>query len=321
MADLSAVNTSSPLVSVIIPAYKVAPFICETLESVFAQDLNDFEVIVINDGSPDTPELEVALKPYWDRITYLKQSNLGAGAARNTGLRTARGTYVAFLDGDDIWLPMFLREQIQFLQSGNGFDLVYADLEHFGSSGTQGTTFMALNPSQGDPTFETLVTSKCSVLTSTVLARRDLILKVGLFDESIPNSQDFDLWVRLVRDAQARISYQDKVLGRRRLYEGSLASDSLKSLQGEITVLKKLSSRRDLSNSESAIINRTLTLRTATADRMKGKRSLQAGDYVAAYSSFRSANRVLKSWKLTLVMWGLRLAPGVMQRASKSRLD
>ena len=307
--------------SIIIPAYKVAPFINETLESVFCQDLDDFEVIVVNDGSPDTPELEAALAPYRDRITYLKQSNLGAGAARNTGLRSAKGKYVAFLDGDDIWLPTFLTEQIRFLQSGDGFDLVYADSEHFGSAGSSRTTFMALNPSQGNATFETLVTSKCSVLTSTVLARRDLILRVGLFDESIANSQDFDLWVRLVKDAKARISYQDKVLGRRRLYEGSLASDSLKSLRGEITVLNKLSRRNDLSRSESAIINTTLTLRKATADRMQGKRSLQAGDFAAAYSSFQSANRVLKSWKLMLVMWGLRWAPGFTQRAAKSRVD
>ena len=125
MLDSSAINISSPLVSVIIPAYKVAPFINETLESVFAQDLNDFEVIVINDGSPDTEDLEVALEPYKERITYLKQANLGAGAARNAGLRAARGTYVAFLDGDDIWFPIFLSEQIRFLETGDGFDLVF----------------------------------------------------------------------------------------------------------------------------------------------------------------------------------------------------
>jgi len=302
-----------------MPAYKVAPFIGEALESVFEQDLKDFEVIVINDGSPDTHDLEVSLERYKNRITYLKQANQGAGSARNAGLRAAQGRYVAFLDGDDIWFPTFLSEQIRFLKSGNGFDLVYTDLENFGESSFAGTTYMGLNPSKGEATFETLITSQCSVLTSTVLARRDLILTVGLFDENIPNSQDFDLWVRLVRDAKAKIGYQHKVLGRRRLYKGSLASDPLKSLTGEITVLEKLSKRTDLSRSEKIVIDKVLTMRQAAAHRIVGKRRLQVGDYAAAYNSFESANRVLNSWKLRLVMWGLRLAPNVTRLASRSR--
>lgn len=321
MVNSSAINNSSPLVSVIVPAYRVAPFIAETLDSVFAQDFNDFEVIVVNDGSPDTEELQVALEPYQQQISYLKQANLGAGAARNAGLRAAKGTYVAFLDGDDIWLPNFLTEQMRLLRSGEGFDLVYADSVNFGDSLASGMTHMALNPSEGNATFEALVTAKCSVLTSTVVARRDLIFKVGLFDESLPNSQDFDLWVRLSKDANARISYQDKVLGRRRLYPGSLASDSLKSLRGEIAVLRKLSNRKDLSPSERKILDETLALREALADKTMGKRSLRDGDYAAAYNSFQSANRVLRSWKLRLVIWGVRLAPTIMRRASKARSE
>src|SRR5262252_9042330 len=86
-----------PTVSIIVPAYNVAPFISETLDSVFSQTFKDFEVIVINDGSPDTRELESTLERYLDRITYLKQANRGAAAARNAGLAVARGEFVAFL--------------------------------------------------------------------------------------------------------------------------------------------------------------------------------------------------------------------------------
>src|SRR5690349_7258781 len=124
---MSTPKYNPPLVSVIVPAFKVAPFIVDTLESVFAQTSSDYEVILINDGSPDTDELEQAIEPYLDRIAYLKQPNLGAGAARNSGLRAARGEYVAFLDGDDIWLPNFVSEQLNLITSGRGFDLVYAD--------------------------------------------------------------------------------------------------------------------------------------------------------------------------------------------------
>src|SRR5256885_9398759 len=80
-----------PKVSVIMPSYNTATFISESLESVFAQDYKDFEVIVINDGSPDTPELERVLEPYRDRIVYLKQENRRACGARNNGINQARG--------------------------------------------------------------------------------------------------------------------------------------------------------------------------------------------------------------------------------------
>jgi glycosyltransferase involved in cell wall biosynthesis len=123
-----------PLVSIVIPAYKVAPFIKETLDSVFAQTFTDFEAIVINDGSPDTDELERALEPYRARIVYLGQEkNQGAGAARNLGLRVARGHFVAFLDGDDTYFPAFLSEQLELIRGHGGYELVYADATNFGS--------------------------------------------------------------------------------------------------------------------------------------------------------------------------------------------
>jgi glycosyltransferase involved in cell wall biosynthesis len=105
-------QTGSPLVSVIIPAYDVAEFIGEALDSVFAQTFTDYEVIVINDGSPDTAKLERALAPYLSRIVYLKQENRGVSAARNTGINAARGSLIAFLDGDDVWLPNYLEVQV-----------------------------------------------------------------------------------------------------------------------------------------------------------------------------------------------------------------
>src|SRR6185369_5886632 len=103
---------ATPKVSVIIPAYNIASFIVETLESVFAQTFTDYEVIVVNDGSPDTENFEGALRPYLDRIVYLKEENGGASVARNAGLQAARGEFVAFLDGDDVWLPNYLEAQM-----------------------------------------------------------------------------------------------------------------------------------------------------------------------------------------------------------------
>src|SRR6266851_1455315 len=117
---------NAPAVSVIIPAYNVSSYIGDALASAFAQIFTDFEVIVINDGSPDTADLERVLEPYRESIIYIKQENLGPSGARNAGIRRARGQYVALLDADDIWLPRYLSDQIHALSAEPALDLIYA---------------------------------------------------------------------------------------------------------------------------------------------------------------------------------------------------
>ena len=308
-----------PAVSVIIPAYNVAPFIGEALDSVMAQTFTDFETIVINDGSPDTKELERVLEPYREGIVYLKQENGGAGAARNAGLRAARGEFVAFLDADDAWLPNFLSEQVKFINSDQGYDLVYADAVLFGDARKAKGTVMQREPSEGPVTFESLIGERCIVNTSSVLARRQPILDVGLFDETLRNSQDFDLWARLAKREGARMGYQKKVLARHRAREGSLAWDGIKSVEGELKVLDKIGRRNDLTPSERETLAGTVSLRRASVAVDRGKRRLIDGEFEAAVESFEFANNYYHSWKLRLVLFWLRIAPRLLQRAYKAR--
>src|SRR3979490_2432529 len=95
------VASGAPTVSVIIPTYKTANLIAACLDSVFAQTYKDFEAVVVNDGSPDTPELEKVLAPYMDRIVYIKQENKRTAGARNNAIRQARGGVPAVLDMGD----------------------------------------------------------------------------------------------------------------------------------------------------------------------------------------------------------------------------
>jgi glycosyltransferase involved in cell wall biosynthesis len=303
---------------VIIPAYKVAPFIKATLNSVLSQTFNDYEIIVINDGSPDTQELERELASDSDLITYITQPNQGAGAARNAGIRAAQGKYLAFLDGDDYWLPDFLKEQMALITSDGGFDVVYADAVNLQGTKHSRTTNMDHNPSSGLVTVESLITGKCNVITSSVVARRDLVVEVGLFDESFPNSQDFDLWLRLAKHG-ARMTYQKKVLVYRRIYEGSLASNPIKSFEGEIAVLEKTRRRSDLTVEENAAILRMLERRRATVEVFRGKQRLSAGEFDSARAAFRLANDYYQSWKLRLVLFCLRVAPRLLQRVYRLR--
>jgi glycosyltransferase involved in cell wall biosynthesis len=113
-----------PTVSVIVPSFNTAQYIVECLGSVFAQTYQDFEVIVVNDGSPDTPALERALEPFRERIVYLTQKNMGLAAARNTAIRAARGRYIALLDSDDAWLPEYLEQQVAVLEQDASVDAV-----------------------------------------------------------------------------------------------------------------------------------------------------------------------------------------------------
>lgn len=301
----------APLVSIIVPAYNVAPFIGETLDSVFAQTFTDFEVIIVNDGSPDTEEFERALRPYQDRICYLKQDNSGASAARNTGLRAARGELIAFLDADDLWLPQYLEQQLKFMRE-YGCDLACADAMIFGVSADAGRSYMdSLMPSappQGQVTFLELVNAERSLITSGVVVRRDLTLEVGLFDETLRNAQDFDLWLRLARHG-ARLAYHRQVLLSYRSRPNSLSGDAINSHQRELRVFDKIEQSYDFTPAERAEVSAVIRNRRALLKYELGKLYLVPGDFMRARESFASAIRSKRSWKPRLALWFTRIAP------------
>ncbi len=319
VTENSAPLASPPVVSVVIPAYNVAPYISETLDSIFAQTFARYEVIVVNDGSPDTKELEQALEPYLNRLIYLKQENRGAGAARNAGLRQARGEFVAFLDADDLWLPDYLSEQIKFIREGE-YDFVYADALLFGQSPLAGRTFMQIAPSNGEVTFESLVNGQCNVITSGVVARTQLILEVGMFDEQLRNSQDFELWVRLVRKG-ARASYQRKVLLRYRYHENSLSGDALNQIKRELRVLGKIESSYDLTPREREEVSKAMAAIGTNLELETGKLHLSKGEFAEAREAFLRANATRRSLKLSAALLLLRIAPRLLQRVYVRRAD
>jgi glycosyltransferase involved in cell wall biosynthesis len=306
---------AAPMVSIIIPGYKVAPYIGETLESVFAQTFTDFEVIIVNDGSPDTNEFERAIQPYRERIVYLKQENRGASAARNTGLRAARGELIAFLDADDLWSPNYLEEQLKFIREFD-CDLACADAMIFGVSADAGQSYMdslmETAPPAGHVTFLELVNADRSLITSGVVARRDLILEVGLFDERLRNAQDLDLWLRLARHG-ARLAYQRKVLLSYRSRANSLSGDAINSHQRELRVFDKIEQSYDFTPAERLEVTAVIRNRRALLEYELGKLYLVPGDFARARESFAHANGLQRSWKPRLALWFTRIAPGLFR--------
>jgi len=257
--------------------------------------------------------MEKIIEPYRDKIVYLRQDNRGAGAARNQGIRVARGRYVAFLDGDDIWLPDFLSEMVSFIHSGKGYDLVYANALLFGIPSIAGLTYMDTNPSSGDVTCESLLAERCNIITSGVLARKQPIIELGMFDETLKNSQDFDLWVRMAKRPGARMAFLRKVLLKQRHRPGSLASDSVKSVEGELKVMAKVALRDDLTAAERTSMERTVAFRRASLEIDRGKVKLREGDFAAAEQSFKQAYDYYHSIKHFLVLTWLRLSPRTLQ--------
>ena len=302
--------TLLPRVSVIIPAYKSAEFIVETLASVFAQTFRNFEVIVINDGSPDAEELEQAITPYREKILYLKQENRGPAGARNTGIRHARGKYVAFLDSDDCWLPDYLASQIKLLEGTPWLDAVYCDALIFGDSAYAGRTYMQTCPSIGPVTLESVIMEDCQLNTSCTVAVRQVVVDAGLFDERVDlrGCEDYDLWLRILYRG-GRIAYQRKVLGRHRSHPGGLSRNAMKMSKALAAVYEKAERTMELSEETRGILRRQFNKTQAHFDLEIGKRFLAGGDFEQAKDALKSANDVFHRSKLKLVILGLRVAP------------
>jgi glycosyltransferase involved in cell wall biosynthesis len=301
-------------VSIIIPAYNAAPFIGETLQSVFAQTFTDYEVLLINDGSPDTEALELAIAPIRDRINYIKQENRGASAARNAGLKEAQGEFVAFLDADDVWLPEYLEEQIAFTRS-HDVNLICADAIVFDEEGVDSESYMnALTKDRSETglvTFDGLIRGGQNLITSGVVARRKSVVAAGLFDESLRNAQDFDLWIRMTL-LGARLAFQRKALLRYRDREGSLSGDATNRINRELRVYRKILAEYDITREQQLDVESAIRRCDRELHLVQGKEHLNRREFPQALESFRKARAIQSNWKLRLSCLLLAIAPNVL---------
>jgi glycosyltransferase involved in cell wall biosynthesis len=181
-----------PLVSVVIPTFNRAGMLQEAIDSVLDQKSKDFELIVVDDGSTDgTCHI---LNRYKQRLRAVYQPNQGVSAARNTGIRMARGPWIAFLDSDDLWLPEKLSVQVDFFQS-------YPEALICQTEETWIRKKIRVNPGKRhqkrsgmiyEPSLEL-----CLVSPSAVMIKKELFDLVGFFDEDLPACEDYDLWLRI----------------------------------------------------------------------------------------------------------------------------
>jgi glycosyltransferase involved in cell wall biosynthesis len=185
-------TSKTPMVSVIIPTYNRGWIVKEAIDTVLEQDFDDYELIVVDDGSDDnTPAI---LKAYGKKITVLHQPNKGVSAARNHGIAAASGRLIAFLDSDDLWLPRKLSAQVKFFKD-HPDAVVNQTQEHWIRDGVR------VNPKIKHHKFSGMIFERslalCLVSPSAVMIQKSLFGTVGVFDEDLPACEDYDLWLRI----------------------------------------------------------------------------------------------------------------------------
>ena len=195
--------------SVVIPLYNKEKSISATLQSVLAQTVRDFELIVVDDGSTDD-SFAVVSKVNDERIRLIHKDNGGVSSARNAGIKASSYPYVALLDGDDYWAPTFLEEQLALIESfpkagmwGVNYAFVKGDKCEPCNQG-MGDSFRGYVEGYFESSHNDLF---CS---SSVVIRKDVFEKAGYFDERIASSEDLDMWYRII--LRYPVVYYDKVL-------------------------------------------------------------------------------------------------------------
>lgn len=229
-------------VSVIIPTYNRAALLQKAISSVLAQTFTNFEIIVVDDGSKDNTRTTVtAIDDH--RIHYIYQENAGLATARNRGLQLSTGKYVAFLDDDDLFLPNKLQIQVQKLENNQVVGLVsggwiYIDIE--------GTKFRENRPWEWRPVLnlDTWLVS-CPTIVNAVLVRRSWLEHVKGFDETLQQSEDWDLWLRLAY-AGCQMEWVEEIVCAYRTQPGSMVHNAQKQRRYMVSVLDKFFCQTDL---------------------------------------------------------------------------
>lgn len=307
-------SQTTPRVSVIIPCYNTAPLIATCLDSVFAQTYRDFEAIVVNDGSPDTLDLEKALEPYMNRIAYIKQANKRCAGARNTGIAHARGEFLAFLDSDDSWFPRHLELQMKQFDEDPSLGLVYAN-SILVADPTRPIDFMTKCPSDGPATFETIAVERCQIPIATVVVRKSAILRAGGFDESLARCDDYDMWLRTAFHG-AKVGYIREVTANTApgARPGSLGQSNARMIEAYWQILKNADRKLPLTESQRKLVRERAAEIHARYLLEEGKNDLSARNFVQARQRFAEANCYFKKPQLSLFLLGLRLAPAATSK-------
>lgn len=286
-------------VSIIIPTYNRNNTIGEALESVLNQSYQHIEIIVIDDGSTD--DTEKFIKHHFKRVKYFYQNNAGPGAARNNGIKEARGEYIAFLDSDDLWSKDKLELQVKFLQSNPDVALCCTDFKEISPNKVIHESVHDHMPVKNGYVFEHLLKHQF-IKTSTVMVRADTLKETGLFHETLRAFEDRYLWFNIARIG--KIHFLDKCLVTARIQGDNLTSNRSLMYENFISLYAHLLKQEDLRWNQKRLIKKAISTKQndhAYACRLEGDfthaRSLYLKSFLC-FPSFVSAISFLKTFIL-----------------------
>lgn len=258
-----------PKVSVIIPTFNREKYLNNTIDSVLAQTYHNYEIIVVDDGSTDNTR-EVA-KKYKDKIKYVYQKNQGVSSARNSGIKVSRGEWIAFLDSDDEWLPEYLLYQVNQTKNNQGAS-VYISNALIMENGKQINYFQKWNllPLFRNSNYVTLKKPLYFVIkyhiasVVTAIINKEVLLKVGVFDERLSIAEDYDVLARMALHGPFAFSKEKLVCIYRRdepidNLEKQLDLNGIRSRKAFEIIYNNIRKHPEISIKEKSILDKTLS--------------------------------------------------------------
>lgn len=324
-------RTDAPLVSVLIPTYNRADYLPAALQSVLQQSFTDLEVIIVDDGSIDQTHQFLA-QIHDPRVRCLTQANAGTAAARNTALRAARGRYVACLDSDDLWNAQFLAVTLPPLEADPQIGVVYVRCRSIDQAGAPLARMVGVPPLFADDMLASLVYGDhlCAIGAVT---RRELLERVGGWEHTLVNTEDWDLWLKLA--PLTRFQFVDQVLASIRVHTGRATGHASPRLRRVLNdrerVLARAFARPGLTPKALAIrpiayrnLYLDLGLRTAEAFGWRAAipymaRAVTVGPQPLATIA-RLAKQILYRQLLSHSAWGVGLADWAARRKRRPQI-
>jgi len=228
-----------PKVDVIIPAYNTAKYLPTAIESVEGQTFEDWRILLVDDGSTDNTA-EVAA-PFIERLgpklKYIKQSNAGLPAARNTAIRNSSAEFLALLDADDVWLPWRLEESVKCFEKRPEVGLVYGMISCISSEG-EPVEMVDRRQENGEGRIAPYIyMRKVQLPCPTMTFRRQCVDEVGLFDETMRATEDRDMWFRIALEYE--VGFVDRVIAQYRVSANSMTTDPNRMLNAQLQFIQK----------------------------------------------------------------------------------